>query len=158
MKFLFFVFFLIFLFSCGKQNENIGYRIEQLNNNDGSYYLKLLDKNNSPVVIFHFGNDGPMNRVVMDNDRNFRLIVNLDGDKILSYLISDGNYTNTTNVFNDLNGRDDGVILNRAEQINENIVLFKDIDIYGLYINYSFYSFGTRLYGRLGPIREKQNE
>ena len=154
MKYLFIGLMLVFLISYVKQAENAGYRIEQLRNNDGSYFLKILDKNNSEIVTFHFNNDGSMGKIIMEgNDNNFRLLVNFVEDNIASYLISDGIYSNTTNVFNSLNGRDAGLILNRSEQINENIAFGKEIDINGLYILYRFYSFGTGISGKLGPIR-----
>lgn len=129
MKYLLIGLLFVFFVSCGKQNGNIGYRIEQFNNNDGSYFIQLLDKNNSVIGTFNFTNDSSIiSFQIVDESIGFYILVNLAEGNIASYMITDGTYSKNT----ELNNRLDGLILSRTEIINENIAQVVEIDINGV--------------------------
>jgi hypothetical protein len=103
------------MISCQSKNEDIGYRIERIDyDNSSNHSIKLINKDNVEIVTINFNENGSM-KAYMIRDENFYSIFNLDEGTILSYVIGDKQYMNSTVI--DINYADSVSVISRFENL-----------------------------------------
>ncbi|MDR0321652.1 MAG: hypothetical protein LBI28_09130 [Treponema sp.] len=115
MKYLIFILSFSLMISCQSKNEDIGYRIERIDyDNSSNHSIKLINKDNVEIVTINFNENGSM-KAYMIRDENFYSIFNLDEGTILSYVIGDKQYMNSTVI--DINYADSVSVISRFENL-----------------------------------------